>query len=66
MIELFARSPRMREAISLAERVSATDANVLITGESGVGKGSARRFHSFKISSLGAAVREDRLRDVAG
>ena len=38
MIELFARSPRMREAVSLAERVSATDANVLITGESGVGK----------------------------
>ena len=38
MIELFARSPKMREAVSLAERVSATDANVLITGESGVGK----------------------------
>ena len=38
MIELFARSPRMREAVSLAERVSSTDANVLITGESGVGK----------------------------
>ena len=38
MIELFARSPKMREAIGLAERVSATDANVLITGESGVGK----------------------------
>ena len=38
MIELFARSPGMREAVSLAERVSATDANVLITGESGVGK----------------------------
>ena len=38
MIELFARSPRMREAVSLAERVSATDANVLITGESGAGK----------------------------
>ena len=38
MIEVFARSPAMREAVSLAERVSSTDANVLITGESGVGK----------------------------
>jgi two-component system response regulator AtoC len=38
MIELIARSPGMREAVSLAERVSSTDANVLITGESGVGK----------------------------
>jgi len=38
VIELFARSPRMREAVSLAERVSSTDANVLITGESGAGK----------------------------
>ena len=38
MIELFARSPKMREAVRLAERVSATDANVLITGESGAGK----------------------------
>lgn len=38
MIELFARSPKMREAVGLAERVSATDANVLITGESGAGK----------------------------
>jgi DNA-binding NtrC family response regulator len=38
VIELFARSPLMREAVSLAERVSVTDANVLITGESGAGK----------------------------
>ena len=38
MIELIARSTAMREAVSLAERVSSTDANVLITGESGVGK----------------------------
>ena len=38
MIELIARSPGMREAVGLAERVSSTDANVLITGESGAGK----------------------------
>jgi two-component system, NtrC family, response regulator AtoC len=38
VIELFARSSRMREAVGLAERVSSTDANVLITGESGAGK----------------------------
>ncbi|HEX6649644.1 MAG TPA: sigma-54 dependent transcriptional regulator [Pyrinomonadaceae bacterium] len=38
MIELFARSPGMREAVGLAERVSSTDANVLVTGESGAGK----------------------------
>jgi two-component system, NtrC family, response regulator AtoC len=38
VIELFARSKGMREAVSLAERVSATASNVLITGESGTGK----------------------------
>jgi transcriptional regulator with PAS, ATPase and Fis domain len=38
VIELFARSQGMREAVGLAERVSTTDANVLITGESGAGK----------------------------
>ncbi|MBC8031325.1 MAG: sigma-54-dependent Fis family transcriptional regulator [Pyrinomonadaceae bacterium] len=38
MIELVARSEAMREAVSLAERVAATDANVLVTGESGAGK----------------------------
>ncbi|HKG48761.1 MAG TPA: sigma-54 dependent transcriptional regulator [Pyrinomonadaceae bacterium] len=38
MIEIFARSPGMQEASRLAERVSSTDANVLITGESGAGK----------------------------
>jgi len=36
--EIVARSELMREAIRLADRVAATDANVLITGESGVGK----------------------------
>lgn len=38
MIEIVARSEPMREAIRLADRVAATDANVLITGESGAGK----------------------------
>lgn len=38
MIELVAHSEAMREAVSLAERVAATDANVLVTGESGAGK----------------------------
>jgi len=36
--EIFARSEPMREAIRLSDRVAATDANVLITGESGAGK----------------------------
>jgi two-component system response regulator AtoC len=38
VIEIFARSAGMREAVRLAERVAATDANVLISGESGAGK----------------------------
>lgn len=38
MIEIVAQSQVMREAVGLAERVAATDANVLVTGESGAGK----------------------------
>jgi len=38
VIEVFARSQGMREVVDLAERVSTTASNVLITGESGVGK----------------------------
>ncbi|HEY8228051.1 MAG TPA: sigma-54 dependent transcriptional regulator [Pyrinomonadaceae bacterium] len=38
MIEVYARSEKMREAVSLAERVATTETNVLITGESGSGK----------------------------
>lgn len=44
MIEIFAESAAMREAVDLARRVSATDANVLITGESGVGKDALAYF----------------------
>ena len=38
MIEIVARSVAMREVLRLAERVAVTDANVLVTGESGAGK----------------------------
>ena len=38
MIEFVAESLAMREVLRLAERVAATDANVLVTGESGAGK----------------------------
>jgi transcriptional regulator with PAS, ATPase and Fis domain len=44
VIELFARSKGMREAVGLAERVSATASNVLISGESGVGKDALASF----------------------
>lgn len=40
MIEIVAHSEGMGEAVRLADRVAGTDANVLITGESGVGKDS--------------------------
>ena len=38
MIEIVALSAAMREAVGLAERVAPTNANVLVTGESGSGK----------------------------
>jgi two-component system response regulator AtoC len=38
MVELVAQSEAMREVIRLANRVAVTDANILITGESGAGK----------------------------
>ena len=60
MIELFARSPGMREAVGLAERVSSTDANVLITGESGVGKDLLASFiHSRSRRAAEAFVKID-------
>lgn len=44
MIEIVALSDAMREAVGLAERVATTDANVLVTGESGVGKDALAAF----------------------
>ncbi|HWN10055.1 MAG TPA: sigma-54 dependent transcriptional regulator [Pyrinomonadaceae bacterium] len=60
MIEVVARSEAMREAVSVAERVAATDANVLVTGESGVGKDVlAFHIHSKSNRAAGAFVKID-------
>lgn len=44
MVEIVALSDAMREAVGLAERVAKTDANVLVTGESGAGKDALAAF----------------------
>jgi len=44
VIETFALSGAMREVVRLAERVAASEANVLITGESGTGKDALASF----------------------
>jgi DNA-binding NtrC family response regulator len=44
VIEIVAQSEAMREAVGLAKRVAATDANVLVTGESGAGKDAIASF----------------------
>jgi transcriptional regulator with PAS, ATPase and Fis domain len=60
VIELVALSGAMREAISLAERVAATDANVLVTGESGSGKDALAGFiHSHSPRAAQSLVKID-------
>jgi len=44
VVEIVALSDAMRETAALAERVAATDTNVLITGESGAGKDALAAF----------------------
>jgi two-component system response regulator AtoC len=44
VIEIVALSEAMREVVRLAERVAVTDANVLVTGESGSGKDALALF----------------------
>jgi two-component system, NtrC family, response regulator AtoC len=60
VIEIVALSDAMREVVRLAERVAATDANVLITGESGAGKDAlASLIHALSPRSSGAMVKID-------
>ncbi|HSS19962.1 MAG TPA: sigma-54 dependent transcriptional regulator [Pyrinomonadaceae bacterium] len=60
MIEIVAHSEAMREAVRLADRVAVTDANVLITGESGVGKDAfAFYIHSQSKRANGSFIKID-------
>ena len=60
MIEIVALSEVMHEAIRLAERVATTDANLLITGESGAGKDALATFiHSRSRRADKALVKID-------
>jgi DNA-binding NtrC family response regulator len=60
MIELVARSGAMREALRLAGRVASTDANVLVTGESGVGKDALALFvHAMSPRAMSPYVKID-------
>lgn len=60
MIEIVALSDAMREVVRLAERVAATDANVLVTGESGAGKDALALFiHSQSPRRDAALVKID-------
>lgn len=60
MIEIVALSEAMREAVGLAERVAPTNANVLITGESGSGKDALAAFiHSRSVRTAHPLVKID-------
>jgi DNA-binding NtrC family response regulator len=60
VIELAAKSEAMREVVRIASRVAATDANVLITGESGAGKEVVARFiHSHSTRAAAPFVKID-------
>jgi transcriptional regulator with PAS, ATPase and Fis domain len=60
VIEIVARSEAMREAVRLADRVAGTDANVLVTGESGVGKDAVAFYiHSKSIRAPQSFVKID-------
>ena len=60
MVEIVALSDAMCEAVGLAERVAPTDANVLVTGESGAGKDALAWFiHAHSQRASQALVKID-------
>jgi DNA-binding NtrC family response regulator len=60
MIEIVACSEAMREVLRLAGRVAPTDANLLVTGESGTGKDALAGFvHSRSARATGPLVKID-------
>jgi transcriptional regulator with PAS, ATPase and Fis domain len=60
VIEIVALSEAMREAVGLAERVAPTNANVLVTGESGSGKDALASFiHSRSPRAAQSLVKID-------
>jgi two-component system response regulator AtoC len=60
VIEIVALSEAMREAVRLATRVATTDANVLVTGESGSGKDALASFiHSRSLRVTQSLVKID-------
>ena len=60
MIEIVALSDAMREAVRLATRVAPTEANVLVTGESGAGKDAVASFiHARSQRADGPLVKID-------
>jgi transcriptional regulator with PAS, ATPase and Fis domain len=60
VIEIVALSDTMREVVRLAERVAVTDANVLVTGESGAGKDAlSHLIHARSKRNAGALVKID-------
>ena len=60
MLELVALSEAMLEAAAMADRVAATDANVLVTGESGAGKDALATFiHAQSRRAKNAFVKID-------
>jgi transcriptional regulator with PAS, ATPase and Fis domain len=60
MAGIVARSEAMRDVLRLAGRAAATDANLLVTGESGAGKDElARHVHSLSPRAAGPFVKID-------